>query len=59
MRFMGVILSRLFFCIIRKYGVSKGIFDVHYMRLNWIHHVTGFIWTQSKTPVLHFERKTE
>ena len=59
MRFVGFILSGLFFHIVRKLGLFEGIFDVHSVRLNWIHHVARFIWTQSKIAVVHFKRKVE
>ena len=59
MRFMGFILSGLFFRIFRKLGFFEGIFDVHSLCLNWIHHVAGFIWTENKIAVVHFKRKVE
>ena len=59
MRFMGFILSELFFRIFRKLGFFEGIFDVHSLRLNRIHHFAGFIWSQSKTAAVHFKRKIE
>ena len=59
MRFMGFILSGLFYHILRKFRFFEGIFDVHSLRLNRIHNAAGFIWTQSKIAVVHFERKIE
>ena len=59
MRFMGFVLSGLFFHIFRKLGLLEGIFDVHFLRLNWIHHTAGFIRTQSKIAVVQFKRKVE
>ena len=33
--------------------------DAHSLRLNWIHHAAGFIWTEGKIAVVHFKRKVE
>lgn len=55
MYFMGFILSGLFFGIIKKHRVCKGMFGVYYLHFDWIHHVTGFIWT--KIAVLYLKKK--
>ena len=57
MCFMSFILSMLYFRIFRKLGFFEGVFGVHFLRLNRIHHFAGFIWSQSKIAAVHFKRK--
>ena len=46
----------IFFRITWKY---RFLDEVHCLCFNWIHHIAGFIWAQSKLAIVHFKGKVE